>query len=102
MNIHKGDTVYIRSGKDRGKTGKIIKVNLKDKTVLAEGINMFKKHTRPKRRGEKGEVVTLPRPLAISKVMLYCSNCKRGVRIGRRTQGESAKARYCKRCQMAL
>lgn len=102
MNIHKGDTIQIRSGKDRGKTGRVLKIDTKSGTALIEGLNMFKKHARPKRQGEKGEVVTLPRPLDISKVMLYCSNCKRGVRAGVREESSNKKTRYCKKCQISL
>ena len=101
MHIHKGDTIQIRVGKDRGKTGKVFKVNLKNKSVLVEGLNLYKKHGRPKRQGEKGEILTLPRPLEVSRVMLYCLNCKRGVRIGHRIEG-AKKVRYCKRCQISL
>ena len=77
------------------------KVNLKNKSVLVEGLNLYKKHGRPKRQGEKGEILTLPRPLEVSRVMLYCLNCKRGVRIGHRIEG-AKKVRYCKRCQISL
>jgi len=102
MNIHKGDTVQIRGGKDRGKTGKVLRIAMKNGTILVEGLNMFKKHARPKRQGEKGEIVSLPRPLDISKVMLYCSNCKRGVRVGAGRDSDREKTRYCKRCQISL
>lgn len=101
MHIRKGDTVQIKSGKDRGRTGKVIKVDLKNQAIIAEGINLFKKHVRPKRQGEKGEVVTVPRPLAIAKVMLYCSNCQKGVRAGVRPEG-GTKVRYCRKCQVSL
>lgn len=102
MLIRKGDKVYIRTGKDRGKTGKVIGVDAKSGTVLVEGVNVYKKHSKPKRQGEKGEIVNVVRPMDVSKVMLYCANCEKGVRTGMRTEGEDRKARYCKRCQSSL
>ena len=102
MKIHKGDTVQIIAGKDRGKTGKVLNVDLKNLAVLVEGVNLFKKHSRPKRQGEKGETVTLPRPVDSSKIMLYCSNCRKGVRSGQRIDGVEKKQRYCKSCKTSI
>lgn len=100
MNIKKGDSVKIMTGKDSGKTGKVMKVDSKNLTVLIEGLNMFKKHVRPKKQGEKGQTVSLPRPLTISKIMLICPNCKKAVRVGYRFEKEGAvKTRYCRKCQ---
>ncbi|HEY4475309.1 MAG TPA: 50S ribosomal protein L24 [Candidatus Paceibacterota bacterium] len=102
MIIHKGDTVHIRNGKDRGKTGKVIKVYGKNSKVLIEGINVYKKHSRPKRQGEKGEIISLPKPLDISRVMLYCSFCKKGVRVGHKLEEAGAKTRFCRKCKSPL
>lgn len=102
MNIHKNDTVQVLSGKDRGKTGKVLNVDFKNERVLVENINVYKKRSRPKRQGEKGEIVTLPRPVHYSKVLIYCSNCKKGVRVGFRLEGSNKKTRYCKKCQISV
>jgi large subunit ribosomal protein L24 len=99
--IKKSDTVIVRSGKDKGKTGKVIRVDFANDVVLIDGINLIKKHNRPKREGEKGEIVHLPRPIRFGKASLYCSHCKKGVRVGFRTEGKT-KVRYCKKCQTAL
>lgn len=101
MRIKKNDTVQIISGKDKGKTGKVINVDLKKNYLSVEGINLYKKKVRPKRQGEKGEIVTITRPLNLSKVMLYCANCKKGVRAGLRSEG-SVKKRFCRKCQLEL
>jgi large subunit ribosomal protein L24 len=101
MRIRKGDTVKIISGKDRGKTGTVIKVFPKEERILVGGINVYKKRVRPKRQGEKGETVLVPRPLSASKVMLVCKNCKRAARLGFRREG-GRKVRYCKKCQSAV
>jgi len=102
MRLHKGDTVYIRAGKDRGKTGKVFKVDFKAGMVSVEGVNLYKKHSKPKRQGEKGEIVNVARPLDVSKIMLYCANCEKGVRTGFREEGEGRKVRYCKKCTAPL
>lgn len=101
MKIHKGDTVKIITGKDKGKTGKILKVLLKKNSILIEGLNLYKKHVRPKRQGEKGEMVLVPRPVDISNVMLFCPNCGQAVKIGYRFDAER-KSRICKKCGAAV
>lgn len=100
MKIHKGDTVKIITGKDKGKTGKILKVLLKKNSILLEGLNLYKKHVRSKRQGEKGEMVLVPRPIDVSNVMLVCSNCGQAVKIGYRFDAER-KLRICKKCGAA-
>lgn len=107
MKIKKGDTVKIISGKDRGKTGTVIRVfsvrggeDVASK-ISVEGINLYKKRVRPKRQGEKGQTVLVPRPLAASNVKLVCKNCKRATRVGMRIEG-GRKVRYCKKCKAAI
>lgn len=101
MHIKKGDNVKILQGKDRGKTGKVLIVDTKNGMVMVEGVNLYKKHVRPKRSGEKGQVVQLARPLHVAKVQLVCPNCHKAVRAGYRTEG-AIKVRYCKKCKAAL
>jgi large subunit ribosomal protein L24 len=103
MNIHKGDTVEIRVGKDSGKTGKVLRVDPKNMTVIVEGLNLFKRHSRPKKQGEKGQIVSLPGSLNISKIMLSCSSCKKSTRVGYRVGKDgAAKVRFCKKCNSAV
>jgi large subunit ribosomal protein L24 len=101
MKIKKGDTVKIITGKDRGKTGKILKVDLKSQKLIVEGANIYKKHVRPKRQGEKGEVAQVSRPIAVSNLMLICPNCKQPPRVSFRFE-ENNKFRYCKKCQSRI
>ncbi len=95
------------AGKDRGKTGAVISVfpakggQAGGERVSMEGINLYKKRVRPKRQGEKGQTVSVPRPLSASNVMLVCNNCKRATRAGFRMEG-AAKIRYCKKCKAAV
>ena len=95
--------MQIRVGKDNGKSGKVLKVYPSNEAVLVEGLNTVKKHRRPRKQGEKGEIVTLARPLNISKVMLICPSCGKPARVGFRVEqakgGKAKKSRYCKSCQ---
>jgi large subunit ribosomal protein L24 len=97
MKIKKGDTVLVISGKWRGKTGKVLKTFPKDFKVLVEGVNIVRKHQRPKRAGEKGQIVEIPKPIAVSKVKLICPFCKKATRVGYKIDREE-KFRFCKKC----
>ncbi len=68
MSIKKGDTAVIRKGKDAGKSGKVLRVFPKANKVLVEGINMVKKHKKPTKDGEKGQTVSIARPIDRSNV----------------------------------
>lgn len=100
MRLKKNDNVKLLAGKDRGKTGKLLRVDTEKNTVLVEGITQ-KRHRRPRKQGEKGEIVSVPRPLHISNVAIVCPNCDKTTRLGARTEGEK-KVRYCKKCNGAL
>lgn len=103
MKIKKGDQVLIISGKDRGRTGKVLRAFPKKGKVLVEGINLHKKHIRPKREGEKGETVEIPFPLDVSNVKLICPKCKKATRVGYKLEklesGKKRKVRICKKCK---
>lgn len=100
MKIKRGDTVLIIAGKDRTKKGKVIEVHLKDNRLVVEGINIVKKHVKPKRSGEKGQRVEVPRPFSVSNVKLICPKCKKAVRIEYKLieKGREKKVRMCKKC----
>ncbi len=68
MSVKKGDTVTILKGKDAGKSGKVLRVIPKENKVVVEGINLYKKHQRPKKQGQKGEMVSLPRAINRSNI----------------------------------
>lgn len=97
MNIKKGDQVKIISGKDRGKSGAVLNVFPAEGRVTIEGLNLYKKRVRPKRQGQKGETVLVPRPMFASKTMFLCSSCKKAARVGFRFES-GQKVRYCKKC----
>lgn len=98
MKIKKGDIVKILIGKDKSKTGKVIKTLPSVGKVLIEGLNMFKKSVKPKKQGEKGQIVSFPRAINVSNVMLVCPNCKAAARVGYVIEGDDKK-RVCKKCQ---
>jgi large subunit ribosomal protein L24 len=101
MKIKKGDQVLIISGKDKGRKGKVIKACPKEERVSVEGINIRKKHVRPKKSGEKGQIIQTPAPLHISNVKAICSKCGKAVRIGYKIEGDK-KHRICKKCRQEI
>ncbi len=93
--------VKIISGKDNGKTGKVVKVfPLKERAVV-EGINLYKKHVKPKKEGEKGQVITVPRSVHISNIQLICPACGKPTRIGYVIEDKN-KSRVCKKCKSRI
>ncbi len=89
------------TGKDRGKTAKVIKVDKESGRVAVDGLNLVKKNVRPKKQGEKGEIVAVPRLVDASNVALVCGSCKAATRVGYREEGE-VKVRYCKKCRAQI
>jgi large subunit ribosomal protein L24 len=97
MKIKKGDSILIISGKDRGKKSKVLEVFPNERRIVAEGVNIRKKHVRPKKSGEKGQIVEVSSPISVSNVKLICQKCGKAVRVGYKITGKS-KARICKKC----
>ena len=101
MKVKKGDLVLITAGKDKGRTGKITKAFPKALKILVEGINLKKKHVRPKKEGEKGQIVDIPAALDISNVKIICSKCGKATRVGY-TIDKDIKKRICKKCKQEI
>jgi len=101
MKIKKDDQVLIISGKDRGKKGKILKVYPDSERILVEGANLKKKHQKPKKQGEKGQIVSLPGPIPVSNVKLICPRCGKPTRVGYELT-EKGKIRICKKCKQEV
>ncbi len=101
MKIKKNDQVLIISGKDKGKKSKVIQAFPRESKVLVEGINLMKKHQKPKKSGEKGQIVELPKPIDVSNVKLICPKCGKAARVGYRIV-EKKKFRICKKCNQEL
>jgi len=97
MKIKKNDKVLVIAGKNRGKTGKVKSVFPRDLKIIVDGVNLQKKHVRPKKQGEKGQVVEIAMPIDISNVKLICPKCDKAGRIGYKIEGKE-KFRLCKKC----
>lgn len=98
MKIRKGDNVIVLTGKDRGKSGKVLQSLPKNEQVVVESINLRKKHSRPRKQGEKGQMIEKSFPLHISNVQLLCPQCFKPTRVGFKIDGEN-KSRMCKKCE---
>jgi len=101
MHIKKDDMVQVATGKEKGKTGKVLAI-IKDKNrVIIEKMNMVKKHQRPDAKG-KGGVVEREGSIHISNVMLMCNKCNTGVRTEFKVLEDGKKVRICKKCKEIL
>jgi large subunit ribosomal protein L24 len=102
MHIRKDDIVQVITGDDAGQTKRVLRT-LPDKgKVVVEGVNLVYKHLKPNRQNPQGGRLSKEMPIDISNVQLYCSTCRRGVRVGRRYNDEGRKERFCKSCKNSL
>lgn len=97
MKIKKGDQIKIMAGADRGKTGKVLAAFPETGRVIVDGINIKKKHVRPRKQGQKGELVEMPAAFPASRAALICGKCGKPVRVGRKRDGARSH-RVCKKC----
>jgi len=106
MNIKEGDTVLIISGDDKGRKGKVLRVLPQTGKIFVEKINIQKKHQRPKKEGEKGQMISKEGALGISKAMLICPKCNQPTRVGfiksKIDKEKLRKSRVCKKCQAVI
>ena len=100
--IKKGDTVFVLSGKDKGKTGKVLKVWPEEERALVERLNLVKHFERRSQQNQAGGIVEREGRLALSKLALLCPKCRRPSRIGWRIATDGGKQRICRRCQDIL
>lgn len=96
LHVKTGDTVYVVSGKDKGKTGKVLRVFTKKGKVLVEGINMVTKHLKPSQMNPQGGVVTKPAAIFSSKVMLFDEKAGKPTRVGYKLLEDGSKVRISK------
>lgn len=104
-----GDKVKMLSGKDKGKTGKILQIFVSEGKVVVEGLNLMIKHQRPKKQGEKGQRIQFSAPVNSSRVAVICSKCGKPTRIGSQAikseDGSKKKIirnRICKKCNEVI
>ena len=101
MKIRKNDTVLVTKGKYRGKKGKVLRAMPKQNQLIVEGVNILKKHAKPKKTGEKGKILEITGPIFISNVKLICKKCKKAVKTGYKfivKKDKKVKVRICKKC----
>lgn len=107
LSVRKNDLIQVMAGREKGKTGKVLKVSSKDGRVTVEKLNLVKRHTKAA-AGATGGIVEKESPIHYSNVLLLCSKCNRGVRHGYKSGASTGdksvqkKVRVCKRCGNSL
>lgn len=98
LHVRKGDTVKVMAGKEKGKSGKILKAFPAKSRVIVEHLNMIKKHTKRRSQGQGGGIIEREGTIHASNVMLVCPSCKAATRLGKKRLEDGSKARICKHC----
>jgi large subunit ribosomal protein L24 len=98
VHVKKGDMVYVLSGKDKDKKGRVLKVFPDEMKVLVEGVNITSRHKKPRSANQQGGIIPQESPIDSSNVMFFCSRCKAPAKIGKIILENGQKARVCKRC----
>ena len=96
--IQKNDKVMVRVGKEKGKIGTVLTIDVEKDRVIVEKVNMVKRHTRPGTSTAQGGIIEKEAPIHISNVMLVCNKCAEPSRIGKRVLDDGSKVRVCKKC----
>jgi large subunit ribosomal protein L24 len=94
--------VIVISGKERGKTGKVLRVHREENSVIIERVNLVKRHTKPRGPQQPGGIVEKEAAIDASNVMILCDKCNAPVRVGRKVLSDGKKIRICRRCKEAL
>ena len=105
MTIRKGDTVKVIAGKDRGKTGKVLRSVPEKSRVVVEKVNMVKKAMRPTQQNPQGGIMSVEAPIHVSNVMVVCSACGKATKVGYKyieSEGKQKKVRFCKKCNEVM
>jgi large subunit ribosomal protein L24 len=102
LHIQKNDTVKVLVGKDRGKTGKVLKVYPTADRAIVQGANFTKKHTRKTKQDDQGGIIQREASINLSNLAVVCKGCNRITRVGVETLNDGSKARYCKKCKEVL
>lgn len=102
LKIKKGDKVQVITGKNKGKTGKVLEVICDKNRAVVEGVNLVKKHLRKRSEGEPGGIKEIPSAVNISNLALFCSKCGKGTTYGVKVMADKTKTRVCKKCQQEI
>jgi large subunit ribosomal protein L24 len=101
-HIKKNDSVMVIAGKEKGKSGKVLRIIPKKDRAIVEKLNMVKRHMKPGAHSQQGGILEREAPIHISNLMLICSKCTDPTRVGYRIFEDGHKARYCKKCDEIL
>ena len=101
MRIKKGDTVKVLSGNDKGKTGEVLETLPKDNKVVVKGVNIRKKHVKPRKQGEEGGIISVECSIHSAKVNVVCPKCGKATKVGY-IEEKGEKVRVCKKCGAKL
>ena len=102
MKVRKNDTVLVIAGKDRGTKGKVRQVLPKERKVVVEGVNVAKRHMRPRGSARQAGIIEGEAPIRDSKVMILCTKCDRPTRISFRFLEDGKKVRICRHCEEVI
>jgi large subunit ribosomal protein L24 len=102
VQIRKNDSVMVISGRERGKTGKVLRVLPEKDALVVERVNMVKRHSKPRGAQQPGGIVEKEAAIHASNIMIMCDKCNAPVRIGRKQLSDGNKIRICRRCGEAL
>jgi large subunit ribosomal protein L24 len=102
LHIKKNDMVKVLVGKDKGKTGKILKVFPSTSRAIVQGVNFSKKHTRKSQQNEQGGIIEREATINMSNLAIVCKGCDRATRVGIDILNDKSKVRYCKKCKEVL
>ena len=97
LKVKKGDTVQVLSGNDKAKTGEVLEVLPKAEKIIVKGVNVRKKHVKPRKQGEESGIIPVECPIHMSKVNVVCPKCGKATRIGFKVEKDQ-KVRVCKKC----
>lgn len=97
-HIKKNDTVMVIAGKEKGKSGKVLRILTKKDRAVVEKLNMVKRHMRPGPHSRQGGIVDKEAPIHISNLMVICSKCTDPTRVGYKNLEDGRKVRFCKKC----
>lgn len=102
MQIRRNDSVLVIAGRERGKTGKVLRVQREKNAVIIERVNLVKRHTKPRGPQQAGGIVEKEAAIDASNVMILCDKCNAPVRVGRKVLSDGKKIRICRNCKEAL
>ena len=103
IQVRKGDNVKVLTGRDAGKTGRVLFINPKKNTVVVEHANIIKRHTRPNpSKNVAGGIIEKEGPMNASNVMIDCDSCGKTTRVGHNVLPDGSKVRVCRRCNTTL